>query len=155
MGAVSNSIVSGNISKPTDIVMTSAVSCVSSATNELLFSTVLPQLQAGQYFTVETQWNMTNSANTKGLLVQFGGQDITNLSLTTNAGFHNISTIVIRAGNTQVCTNKSTSSPWGVTSSSGSTALTVDTSVPVTLAIYGNRSNVGDVLSLDFCVVRF
>lgn len=155
MGATSNTIVSGTSSGIQTIATSVPVSCASSATNELLYSVVLPTLSAGQCITVETQWSVTNSANSKIFLVQFGGQDILNLTQTTIAGLHYSSTVMVRSTTTQLATNKATVTPFGTTASSGPTALTVDLSTPTTLSIYGNKASAGDTLTLEFCVVRF
>lgn len=124
--------------------------------DEVLLSMTIPAaaLRADSLLRITTLWSCTNSANSKAFKVLADGQGILSVSQTTVASFHDMHIVRFRSMSSQVTNNSATSSPFGTTSSTGVTTLTVDATDGITLTFVINRSNAGDAAALEAAIVE-
>ncbi len=111
-------------------------------------------LRADSLIRITSLWSCTNSANAKSFKIQADGQSVLSLSQTTVASFHDMHIIRFRSMSSQVTNNSATATPFGTTSSTGVTTLTVDATDGVTLTFIINRSNAGDAAALEAAIVE-
>ena len=105
-------------------------------------------------FEIWSLWSCTNSANAKNFKILLNGTAIFDLSQTTIQSMESVRQVRCRGAGNQVATNKATSTPIGVTSSTGVLTLTLDLSAGATLQFVGNRANSADSLAIEACCVK-
>jgi hypothetical protein len=121
-------------------------------TKTALASIAIPALKANSHLAIYYAWKSNGSANNSTVTMTLGGQDF---GFTDTRATANWVDATIRAQNLGVTNSQfvSNNSP-GAHTSGGPVLLTVDTSVPQQLNIWGQLSNVGDSMSLEVCQVQ-
>jgi len=124
--------------------------------DEVVLTLTIPAsaLRADSLIRITSLWSCTNSANSKSFKIQADGQNVLSLSQTTVASFHDMHIIRFRSMSSQVTNNYATATPFGTTSSTGVTTLTVDATDGLTLTFIINRTNAGDAAALEAAIVE-
>ena len=124
--------------------------------DEVVLTLTIPAsaLRADSLVRITSLWSCTNSANSKSFKIQADGQNVLSLSQTTVASFHDMHIIRFRSMSSQVTNNSATSTPFGPTSSTGVTTLSVDATDGITLTFIINRTNAGDAAALEAAIVE-
>ena len=123
---------------------------------ETLLTITIPaeNISADSVIVISPLWSCTNSANSKAFKITLNGQIVSSVSQTTVASFHSAHIVALRSLSSQVANNSATSSPYGVTSSTGVTTLTADLSSGATLAFIASRTNGADSAALERVLVE-
>ena len=123
---------------------------------ETLLTITIPaeNISADSVIVISPLWSCTNSANSKAFKITLNGQIVSSVSQTTVASFHSAHIVALRSLSSQVANNSATSSPYGVTSSTGVTTLTADLSSGATLAFIASRINGADSAALERVLVE-
>lgn len=123
---------------------------------ETLLTITIPaeNLSADSVIVISPLWSCTNSANSKAFKITLNGQIVSSVSQTTVASFHSAHIVALRSLSSQVANNSATSSPYGVTISTGVTTLSADLSSGAELAFIASRTNGSDSAALERVLVE-
>ncbi len=126
------------------------------ASDQVLTTLTVPAglIRDDTIFEIWSLWSCTSSANAKAFKILLNEVAIFDLSQTTIQSMEGIRQVRCRGAGSQVATNKGTSTPIGVTSSTGALALTIDLSAGAVFKFVGNRANAGDSLAIEACCVK-
>lgn len=105
-------------------------------------------------FEIWSLWSCTNSANAKNFKILLNGTAIFDLSQTSIQSLESVRQVRCRGAGNQVATNKASSTPIGVTSTTGVLTLSIDLSDGARFQFVGNRANGADSLSIEACCVK-
>ena len=140
------------ITRPVEVLAGSAVavSCASSAVDEVLASFTIPAGTMGvnSILQIEPLWTFTTSANNKIVKVKVGGSTVYTATRTTSV--KEAPLIVLANRNSLAAQIKPYDDNHVVAGSGTPTTYTIDFSVAVDVEITGQRANSGDALTLEY-----
>lgn len=144
--------VSGDIvTRPVEVLSASAVavSCVSTAVDELLASFTIPAgtLGVNSVLRFEPFWTYTNSANNKILRLKIAGTIIYGVTRTTTT--REAPLIILANRNSMSSQIMPINTNYYSTTTGAADTYTIDLSGNVTVEICGQRANAGDTLKLE------
>lgn len=150
--AVGDAITYPAVAKPVEVLASSAVavSCSSTAVDEILASFVIPAgvLGVNSIIQVEPLWTFASSANNKITKVKIAATTIYTATRTTSV---KESPLVVLANRNSLNSQIQPYDSGYVTAGSGTPATyTLDLSGPVAVQITGQRANSGDALTLEY-----
>jgi hypothetical protein len=140
------------VSKPVEVLSSSAVavSCASTAADEILASLTIPAgiIGVNSILQIEPLWTSTSSANNKILKVKIAGVAVYSATRTTSV---KEAPLIVLANRNSLASQIQPYDNTYLTAGSGSPATyTIDFANSVTVDITGQRANSGDTLKLEY-----